>query len=85
MSNTKKSTRNTNLLTFTSTSSKIPLRYFIDLSINYRDTMIGCGSPSPNFWKIDKGIKLMLVLKSYKTLENELNLLCKEFKNSLDP
>ena len=57
-----------NLSTFTSTSSKTPLGYAMDLSANYNVTLNGVGSLSPNFYKIEKDIKLILAPKSHNTL-----------------
>ena len=49
MSKTMKSIGKMNLSTLTKTSSTIPLGYVIDLSANYRDTLVGLGSSNPNF------------------------------------
>ena len=57
-----------NLSTLTSKSSKTPLGYAMDLSANYNVTLDGVGSLSPNFCKIDKGIKLILAPKSHNAL-----------------
>ena len=68
ISKTTKSTVKMNLSTFTSTSSNTLLGYAMDLSANCNITLDGVGSFSPNFYKIDKGIKLILVPKSHNAL-----------------
>ncbi|CAA0840555.1 Unknown protein, partial [Striga hermonthica] len=68
ISNTTKSTGNINLSILTSTSSTIPLGYVIERSANCKFTVDGFTSPSPNFLKIDKGIRLILAPRSHKAL-----------------
>ena len=68
MSKTLKYVGKMNLSTFTSTSSIISLGCFSDQSASCRVTIVGLASPSSNLLKIDRGIKLMLALRSHNAL-----------------
>ena len=89
ISKTTKSTGKINLSTLTSTSSKTPLGYAMDLSANCNVTcnvtLDGVGSLSPNFYKIDKDIKLILAPKSHNTLSKFMLPIVQGIVNSLDP
>lgn len=68
MPSTMKSAKNINLFIFTNMSSMTHLRCLIDLSVNYKETMMGFGSLSLNFLKIEIGIRLILDPKSHNGL-----------------
>ena len=58
-----------NLSTFTNTSSILSSGYARDLSTNYKVTVAGLHSPTPNCLNTDKGITLMLAPKSQSALQ----------------
>ena len=47
-----------------------PSGYFTNLSTNCKETVVGFTSRKPNFLKIEKGIKLILVPRSHRALLN---------------
>ena len=67
---TTKSTGKINFPTLTSTSSRTPSGYAMDLSTIYSVIVVGVSSPKLSLCTIDKGIKLMLAPESYKASLN---------------
>ena len=67
---TTKSTGKMNFPTLTSTSSRTPSGYAIDLSTTCSVISVGVSSPKLNLYTTDKGIKLMLALESHKACLN---------------
>ena len=65
-----KSIMKINLSTFKSTSSRIPLKCFMDLSTKNRETIVGFTSPRPSFLSTNSGIRFTLTPKSYKDFSN---------------
>ena len=66
---TTKSIGKMNFPTMTSTSSRTPSGYAIDLSAICSVIVVGVSSPKLNLCTTDKGIKLMLALESHNFLE----------------
>ena len=67
---TTKSTGKRNFPTLTSTSSRTPSGYAIDLSAICSVIAVGVSSPKFNLCTTDKGIKLMLPPDSHKAFLN---------------
>lgn len=56
-------------ITFSKTSHKIPIDFFI-IRLNINNLMdVGLSTPNPNYLYATKNIKLILASKSYKALE----------------